>query len=145
VKTAIENGTFRPLSLGIFKILVGFIQVLSAATSLIDIQWPERFLSFTNLLSLINLDFVKITSAECVSNHISYYQNLLSVTIIPIVLLAASVPVTFIVIFFKQKENRLRTTVTILWQNGLLFLFIVYTGVASTILAVNDCTSSSNH
>ena len=139
IKTEIQNGTFRPLSLGIFKILIGFIQVLSAATSLIDIQWPEKLLSFTNLLSLINLDFVKITSAECVSNHISYYQNLLSVTIIPFVFLAVSIPITILVVFLKEKKDKLQTATTVVWQNSLLFLFIIYTGVATTILAVYNC------
>ena len=48
------------------KINIDFLQVNSAATSVIKVEWPYIFQEFTAMLDFINIDFLSLTGATCV-------------------------------------------------------------------------------
>jgi hypothetical protein len=46
--------------------MLGFLQIITNMSVSLDIPWPQTFLTLVRYLSVINLDFISISSAECV-------------------------------------------------------------------------------
>ena len=97
------------LSLGNFKVTVGFLQVFSNYTQNFEIPWcvfyifftlskifvrPESFQTMVSYFSFINVDYFNIISAECYKKT-SFYDRLVVITILPLVIMGLVAPILY--------------------------------------------------
>ena len=123
---------------GLLKITVGFGQVISTVQTNFSVPWPNFLVMFYDSLSILNLDLIASLSFDCVSGSFNFYSNFSTTIVCPLVFLIALVAVTF---FRSQGVSLERQKVVSdqCWKVALLFLFLVYPGVSSTILKLYRC------
>jgi len=126
-----------------FKIIITFLQVISQVGISYDVHWPVAFLRFNTGTSVVNLDFVKISSVDCVlQDAVSYYNVLLVVTLIPLGVIAIMVPITwacFMVYRGITLHQARRDSLNMVISNALTLAFVLYTGISTRILQIFDC------
>lgn len=131
----------KPNFLHKFKILLGFIQILTNFSLALEIDYPDVFIGFVNIFNPANLNFVEITSVDCISDEINYYwefQMWLSIPALLIftVILFLYVPATTCCkLDSKGLKRRRRET----WRLVIFSLFLVYPSVSASIFALLVC------
>lgn len=65
------------------KIMLGFFQIITNIGDSVQVPWPNSFVSVVRYLSVINFDFVSISSAECVVDA-GYYKKFLLSILVPL-------------------------------------------------------------
>jgi hypothetical protein len=127
-----------------FKILIGYIQILALTHITYDAPWPSFYTKYANAMSLINLDVIKLSSIDCIINpKVNFYQNLLLVTIIPLCIILVMTLITLFLIRITSHSVSLRdlwdkSSKTVI-QNVIVFGYVIYTGVTSTIFKTFQC------
>jgi hypothetical protein len=48
------------------KIMLGFFQIITNMAVALDVPWPAQFKKWVRVLDVINLDFLAISSTDCV-------------------------------------------------------------------------------
>jgi hypothetical protein len=135
------------------KIFVGFIQIVSALGSGLDIQWPNTFKEFVSYFDIINMDFLlsNVTSADCLFSSDVYYTQFTATVVAPMAILFCSVvfvllPKYFECLCFKHStvQERARSTMKF-WKLFLYLLFLIYPSVSSTVLRHFVCKQIDDH
>jgi len=130
------------------KILVGFFQISTSLSFIVEIPWPSYFHTFISYFNLVNLDFIPWQSVTCVATW-SYYTKFLIVALLPVGFLLFIALALFIPLFILDRCDRHNDDDTKRKQRGewrkkywklLLFtLFLLYPGVSSKILSYFVC------
>ena len=63
-------------------VLLGFFQISTNLTLVLNIPWPNTFKSFVQLFNVFNLDFIQWSSVSCVT-VIDFYLKMILFTVIP--------------------------------------------------------------
>jgi hypothetical protein len=82
---------------------IGFFQIATTVTAVIDAQWPTYFRRFLNGFDWANFDFIPWQSVECVTS-LNFYHKFLATTLLPVVLLVVSAVVLGLFIVCDRRD-----------------------------------------
>lgn len=123
------------------KILTSYFQVVVPFKNNYSVPWPRFFVDFLSSLSIVNLGLGQILTLDCVWPETNFYDQLLLMTLTPILLLLVNL--AWFLIRSKsscqatgQKLNKL---VVFHLKPAILLLFVVYPGVSTTIMQTLKC------
>jgi hypothetical protein len=68
------------------KLLLGFFQITTNLTFVVDTPWPRGYAKFVAFFDFLNLDFIPWNSVGCLT-QLDYYEQLIIVTTMPMVVL----------------------------------------------------------
>ena len=93
---------------------------------------------FYDSLSVLSLDLFTSLSFDCVSGSFNFYSTFVVSVITPIVFIAVLLAIT---LFRRHKATPERTTAVDDqgWKVALLFTFLIFPGVSSTVLKLYRC------
>jgi len=70
--------------MGIAKIMIGQMQVMTAFTANLEVEWPVKMVDFTNIFSVINFDVVTV-AVPCMT-WITFYDQMTMTIFMPIIM-----------------------------------------------------------
>jgi len=122
---------------GLAKVVIGFMQIVSTlATNFPAVPWPDGLTSIWDFLSFLsNVDIFGALSMDCISSSFTFYDTFLINIIYPPLVIFVLVIVTRIRIAYSipAKANAIELSG---WKMALLFSFVIYPSVSSTVLKV---------
>ena len=136
-----ENFTYK------LKIMLSFLQIATALSDGLDIQWPALFKSFLLNFDVVNFQSIlgSVTSSQCIG-AVTYYSELMAILVAPLVGLALLVllyilPSSFDLLCFRRQtlQSKLRTRMKV-WKLFLYSLFLVFPSLSSNVLRLYVCT-----
>ena len=120
------------------KIVVGFAQIASSLALGLELQWPTTFTRYVATLDATNVDYVRWTSLECI-HEMPFYDKLLMITILPIVILFCILLFYAVVIhgpftrtWSSARQKRFRRQC---WKVVIFLMFLIYP-VSSFAIAI---------
>jgi len=127
--------------MGLFKILLGFMQIISTmAVNLPEVPWPDSLTVTWSMLGVIaNIDLFEGIAVDCVTSSYTFYDTFLITILYPIFLMVIIVAVT------KYRQNHAESTEvaeTCLdegWKVSLFLMFLLYPSISATVLRVWNC------
>jgi hypothetical protein len=122
------------------KIMVAFLQIMSNLAVGMQIPWPQSFLNLCRSINFINIDFMQVSSSDCIFPT-NFYNGTLAACIIPPVL------ILLLVIFYtlpkylwhRNDRDALKRTRIKSWRVVLFFLWLIYPTVSSRVLQIFVC------
>jgi len=132
------------------KIFFTFLQVTTSFTNL-HVKWPSAVMSFLSSLSFFNFNFLDVPGANCLWLTVTWRENLMAMTLGPLVLLAAlGLPVICAYVLGHTQrwpEQAVKTwaaTEERFWNNALLLCFVLYPAVSLASLKSLNCDADLN-
>jgi len=131
----------RPEAQYKLKILLTFIQILLNLSLSLEIDYPQRFVTFINYFNPLNLDFVKLTSADCISSAIDHYFKFYCWLLLPV----GMILILYVAYLLPNQCNRNATGAQKkrrrreFWRLVMFTLFLVYPSVSSSIFSIFVC------
>ena len=132
--------SFRAQVFSMLKILMSYFQVLVTFKTF-SVPWPAFFLDFLSSLAIVNLGLGQILTLDCMRPETNFYDQLLLMTLTPILLLLANLA-WFLLRCKASRQvtghelNRLKAFHLKL---TILLLFVVYPGTSTTIMQTLKC------
>ena len=121
------------------KIMVTFMQIVSNLGVGLQIPWPQSFVSLLRTLSFINVDFLQMSSTDCVFPTTFYTGTLAACLLPPVLLLLLLFCYTLPkYLFHRDAASRKRTRVRT-WRMVLFFLWLIYPTVCAHVLKIFVC------
>jgi hypothetical protein len=129
------------------KIIVGFLQVATALTILVDTPWPTGFSTFVSAFDIVNLSFIPWESVECATD-LDWYIIMAITGAVPLLILIVASLVFFPTLWICEKRDfgdddssrTKRKRWRQLFSKALLFtLFLVFPAVSSRVLGLFHC------
>ena len=125
---------------GLFKIVFGYLQVVSTlAVNLPSVPWPSELSGIWDAVAVVNIDLFSAFSVDCFASDIDFTHTFMSTILYPIAFVALILIVTWVRQAGTTTQQEENDVVTEGWKVGLLFLFIIYPSVSSTILKMWHC------
>ena len=125
-----------------FKILISYVQIISILSLNLNIKWPQFIKDVINAFNTINLDVLDLTGEDykCATKFNYYHNFIMYITLLPILVLLSY---TTYYITKKICKNKHQNFYKKMW-NRLIYLlvlitFIIYPGIANSILTIYKC------
>ena len=126
------------------KILLSFFQIATNMTAQLDMPWPNTFMKFVNVFSVLNLDFVQWSNVNCVT-RVDYFIKLVLICIVPMVFISLLLLVYYLphhirhpgnhpAAVLKRRRHLAKTSKLILFS-----IFLLYPKVSSSLLNMYVC------
>lgn len=130
----------------VFKIIVGFFQVLGSFIGTFEIEWPNVFEQLMGLTNFLQFNFIQMPGTHCILAKTSYFDKLRGQTLFPLFCITLLlIPTLWCTVsgmlFFGGPRNHPKrdAVVTRLYQSVMLLLFLVYPSVSTSILRSFNC------
>ena len=120
------------------KILFSYFQVLEPFKTNFSVPWPTFFVDFLSSLSIVNLGLGQILTLDCVWPDTNFYDQLLLMTLTPILLLLANLA-WFLLRSCQALGQKLNGLVAFHLKLAIVLLFLVYPGVSAKIMQTLNC------
>ena len=138
------------------KIVLGFAQICSNIATSLDIQWPPSVKSFLASFDTANVDYISLSSVDCV-NKVSYYDKFLVTALVPLLIGAILLIIYGVYKLYlylnrstmnefdtSYEDQSLNVNKIRAWRLLLFILFFIYPSVSSTILLLYVCKNIDN-
>ncbi len=126
------------------KILLGFFQISTNMTAQLSMPWPPTFMSFVNVFSVLNLDFVQWSNVNCVTS-LNYFVKLVLICCIPILFIAAIFCIYYFPYYWRHRSGSASDVAARRRQLAktsklvLFSIFLVYPKVSSSLFNMYVC------
>jgi len=130
--------------MGLFKILYGFLQVVSTlGVTLPSVPWPDALENIWEALSVVNLDALNMFSVDCISAEYTFYNKFSMTVSYPLVVLGSIIAIT-VCRSARQPadvnpEQHRAKCISEGWKVALIGSFIIYPSVSATVLKLFHC------
>jgi hypothetical protein len=127
-----------------FKIILAFVQIINQIPFALDVDFPQIYLKFLDILWLFNLDFVEFVNFECIYKR-NFYDKLVESTLGPFIIMGLVVTVLFIRQFIAFRLNNANPSYTYDQFRkesifcALLLSFIVFSPVSIKVFQTFAC------
>lgn len=128
-----------------FKALVSFLQLATAVTGVVDIEWPSGFKSVTDALTFINFDFVPWNTLSCVV-QIDFYTKFWVMCVTPVLAMGMLAAGFFSLMWLLDRRDNNDDTLLVRVKRKAQFtrlmlftLFLLYPGVSARVLGFFAC------
>jgi len=132
--------------MGPMKIMIGYTQIVTAFPLVLDVQWPEIFTKWTEILNVVNIDLIYLIDFQCVDNSLTFYTTLVSQTLGPAIATVFIFGGGYARIYLGGNTSAKDTGQV--WiqhtQVFLLLIFVTYPSVCTTILTLFRCEQVDN-
>jgi hypothetical protein len=132
-----------------FKILLAFVQIITQIPFALDVDFPQIYLQFLDILWIFNLDFVEFLNFECIYKR-NFYDKLVEATLGPFLLIGLIFLILIIRLFLAYRLNHLNPSYTFsqfykeIIFCSLLISFIVFSPVSIKIFQTFACEKFEN-
>ena len=135
----------RAMALQMFKIVIGFHQVVSSFFNF-NVKWPDLFAQLFRIAENLNFNFLSIPSVGCVALGVTYETKLIVFTIAPfLILFLIILPRAIAKLLLGRKleealwKDRYERAKVTMCSNILFFIILVYPMLSSTTLTGLHC------
>jgi len=129
------------------KTVLGFLQIITSQAFVVEVPWPAKFQSFTEVFDFASLNIVPWTNIECIT-PVDFYTRLLVILVVPVAVLVLLVGTIFVIFTLANRfdyrdddaQRRQRTQwIQKTYRLALFTLFLLYPGVSSSVLTMFSC------
>lgn len=127
-----------------FKILLAFVQIISQIPFALDVDFPQIYLQFLEILWIFNLDIVEFLNFECIYQR-NFYDKLVEATLGPFILMGAILTVLLIRLGVAYRLNSLNPSYPYSQFRkeaifcSLLLSFVVFSPVSIKVFQTFAC------
>lgn len=127
-----------------FKILLAFVQIISQIPFALDVDFPQIYLQFLDILWVFNLDLVEFLNLECIYKR-NFYDKLVEATLGPFILMGTIIIVLLTRLAVAYRLNSLNPSYTYAQFRketifcSLLLSFIVFSPVSIKVFQTFAC------
>jgi len=127
--------------MGLFKIVLGFMQIISTmAVNLPEVPWPDSLTVTWSMLGVVaNIDLFEGIAVDCVTSTYTFYDTFLITILYPIFLLAIIIAVTKYRQDNAEGAEAAETCLDEGWKVALFLMFLLYPSISATVLKVWNC------
>jgi hypothetical protein len=129
-----------------FKILLAFVQIINQIPFALDVDFPQIYLQFLDILWIFNLDLVEFLNFECIYQR-NFYDKLVEATLGPFILITVIISLLFIRLCIASRLNRFNPSYTYSQFRkesifcSLLLSFVVFSPVSIKVFQTFACES----
>ena len=126
---------------GLLKILLGFMQVVSTLTvNLPTVPWPSVLTSIWDAVGVVaNIDIFEGLNMDCLLSGFNFYSNFVVTVLYPLVFQLAIALVTWYRVDQTSDVDERKIKMTQGWKISLFLLFLIYPSVSATVLQMWHC------
>eukprot|EP00457_Paulinella_chromatophora_P000030 gb/GEZN01000030.1/.p1 GENE.gb/GEZN01000030.1/~~gb/GEZN01000030.1/.p1 ORF type:complete len:3581 (-),score=336.49 gb/GEZN01000030.1/:465-11183(-) len=128
------------------KIILGFIQIVTNMTLVLDVPWPSQYTRVMRALDFLNFNIIPWDAVQCAVNVDYFTQLIVTVVSVPAGLLVCQImlmlPMKFLDYYkFGGKAGLRRRRIFRLkyWKLVIFTLFLIYPSVSVTICQMFQC------
>lgn len=130
----------------VFKIIVGFFQILGSTMPVFEVRWPKILSEMVGWTTYLQFNFISMPGTSCMFKDTTYYDKLRMQTLFPAVtIFLLLVPGMYTIVSGMlchggwKYHPKHTPVINRFYQSTMIFLFLIYPSVSTNVLRSLNC------